>query len=413
MATPNNFQVKPTPSPPGAGGGVPSGVTVHEAVEQLRQQLEAEGKTVDEAKLWEAVYKQIHPKKKLNHVAVRANYENQQLARQSRPAEVSTRQDLNRAAGLENSALAQSASGAGVGDRAPSAGESESIQENGFEGDKSISQGSGSAGHSDSVHTPETSVPSVDAVSPGVAEGVNPEDSGGQTAPATGTGKDDTAESSPAEQADAAPEPVASEPGKKQTKSKKSEQQRGAGDSEAPGVGNAENSAASARQKSADAAGGPTHGTGSKAKGGTDLLGPDAQIPGQDALGGVTPGDAKRLRDAARYGGAKPLAKEAVRQAASQGADKVFNALLEASPTDLGILTIGFAGTALLVLGHMFGVKLQSWQKWIVVGYDIVLFILIMIIVAIVVAAYCNIPPPLGGMLSSSCSGFRFWNLLF
>lgn len=120
---------------------------------------------------------------------------------------------------------------------------------------------------------------------------------------------------------------------------------------------------------------------------------PQEGIPGAgatDHLSGLSAGEAKRLRDAFQHGGKIAGAKEGLRLAAKEGASKGFTALLEYAWADVGIITIGFCGTFLLVLGHMFNVQLQPWQKWLIILYDVVVGLLILILVSLIVAAYCE-----------------------
>lgn len=66
-------------------------------------------------------------------------------------------------------------------------------------------------------------------------------------------------------------------------------------------------------------------------------------------------------------------AKDQVKQQlATKAADYIFDAVLEWVWTDLGIITIGVIGTFLLLLGHMFKVQLRPWQKWLIILYDVV-----------------------------------------
>lgn len=119
----------------------------------------------------------------------------------------------------------------------------------------------------------------------------------------------------------------------------------------------------------------------------------------------VNPEQVKQAMASLRQGNPK----ETVRFAAQQAADKAFWALLDASPADLGILTIGLGGTTLLVLGHMFNVQLQTWEKWLIILYDVLLVILLLFIVAILILGFCTT----AGTFTSECSGMRFWNVLF
>lgn len=151
---------------------------------------------------------------------------------------------------------------------------------------------------------------------------------------------------------------------------------------------------------------------GLKGKAGRAAAGVVSKVPGLDNAKAVFDETKsvldtyKRFREKGAVGAAKEFAVSNMAILFRQS----YSWAVVVASVGLSLIATVILGDILLFVGRA---KLGIFDYVILLALNMVLALLILVILVLAAGVYCNSPPPFGGILTSECSGLTFWNQLF
>lgn len=163
---------------------------------------------------------------------------------------------------------------------------------------------------------------------------------------------------------------------------------------------------------------GPLNMSGKSAPGGNTVASKAAGNLVNKGINKLAGGDVSAFKGGLKQalsGDLKGGAKTALRTAASIGSNRLLFWIAGALGfTLIGLVVTFIVWNGILIASWLLKFPIEKWQKWLILGLDLVILLVLLLLFFVIFMGYCNSPAKLalGILQTDECTNFRLWNVV-